>query len=642
MSDQFHQVKQELELSERLSALWAHKVFICLATGLSLLLSLYLYLSAEKQFTSTAVFQISENNPNNFNMSAELGTLASLARLGEKSSSSSRVLLERIMGREFILGANDQLKFNQDLFFNAYNPNSREAVWKSKIKKILGRTSSKKDKKTIIENNIIGNYRSYVYAEISEAGAISISVTHKDAQLAARYANGIMEATRQFVEIENKNSLEQRLTYLSETLADALQDMDEAQQNLKNFTLENSAMAQENFISGSLKLDELRMERRTVGEISNVLSVIENLVKTENISYSSYKTLRLNYPLVDDIDFRRILGMSETISAWSWPDIGTVNAVSATLTDRIKRLDIEIKNIEENAKIYAASAEKLLKFKRDTKIAEATYTVLIEQVKSQSLAAGFRPETFKVFEYASPAPNPSSPNRNLNLGLGLVLGFFLSCAIATLNSMRRGVYYTKEKITTDIKADLVLKTHSFRKLTRRSLSAINSYIIKHRILEADEVQIKLANKKLIYVMNCGGRTSASGTARLLAIHSSDTGRKSILFDKTGQSEKKLEDNTTQTISGLPIIKINSNMDLLATENDTISLTSSRFKESIEKLQKVYEQIYVCVENSEAILGLMALQDLNPTLILLASLRKSKKVDIKKVRSNQHIDILFYD
>ena len=49
--------------------------------------------------------------------------------------------------------------------------------------------------------------------------------------------------------------------------------------------------------------------------------------------------------LDDDIDFRRILGMSETISAWKWPNIETIEAVSTTLRDRIKRLDIDIKNI---------------------------------------------------------------------------------------------------------------------------------------------------------------------------------------------------------------------------------------------------------------------------------------------------------
>ena len=59
------------------------------------------------------------------------------------------------------------------------------------------------------------------------------------------------------------------MNYLSETLADALQEMETAEENLKNYALENSALAQEIFITDSLKLDEMRMEKRKVTEISD-------------------------------------------------------------------------------------------------------------------------------------------------------------------------------------------------------------------------------------------------------------------------------------------------------------------------------------------------------------------------------------
>ena len=113
------------------------------------------------------------------------------------------------------------------------------------------------------------------------------------------------------------------------------------------------------------------MEKRKAEEIANLLFVIKNLVKSGNLDSSSYQTLQSSYPLVDDVDFRRILGMSETISAWVWPDIQTIEAVNITLLDRIKRLNVEISDIEENAKFYATSAEDLAKFTRDAKIAEA-------------------------------------------------------------------------------------------------------------------------------------------------------------------------------------------------------------------------------------------------------------------------------
>ena len=105
-------------------------------------------------------------------------------------------------------------------------------------------------------------------------------------------------------------------------------------------------MAEENFISGSLKLDELRMEKRKVKEIARVLEIIFELVKTRNYDDNSYQYIRLTDHLVDEVDCRRILGMSETISAWSWPTSETIEAVNATLRDRIKRLEIENETIE--------------------------------------------------------------------------------------------------------------------------------------------------------------------------------------------------------------------------------------------------------------------------------------------------------
>ena len=47
-----------------------------------MLISIFLS-STEKQFTSTAVFEISESKQGDFNISPELGTLASLAGFGE-------------------------------------------------------------------------------------------------------------------------------------------------------------------------------------------------------------------------------------------------------------------------------------------------------------------------------------------------------------------------------------------------------------------------------------------------------------------------------------------------------------------------------------------------------------------------------
>ena len=554
----------EIDLSEFFAALWSHKFLITLFTGLSIFLAGYNIITTEKKFTAKSIFQIDQNDSSSgFNLSGELGALASFAGLaGMQATSSTDVLLERAKGREFIIDMKAKFSIDRDPYFNTFNPDYKDPFWKAAIKQIIGWQATELEKNAIVENNVLKNYRKNVVFELTDGGAIGISVTHRDPEKASYYANGFMEEIRQMVEDESNSSQALRLNYLSETLADALQDMEKAEEDLKNYALENSAVAQENFLTDSLKLQNVRMEKRKVLEFVELLTAMENIVKSGNLDSNSYETLRSTHPLVDDIDFRRVLGMSETISAWIWPKIGAIDEVKIALQDRIKRLDVDIKNIEENATIYATSAEDLAKFTRDAKIAEATYTVLIEQVKSQSLAAGFQPETFKVFEYATPPLSPSSPKRNFVLALGAILGFFIGCTVALLNSIRKNVYYTRSGLLSNTNADLALRSKPIRRLARKSISDIIEQLSKRQITVLEEANLWLASKKFIYIVNSGGHMTASNTARLLAIQSAQSGRNVMLCDTTSQTEKDIQEKSTTFDSAFSILNINDNLSVI--------------------------------------------------------------------------------
>lgn len=636
-------VKDEIDLGEVFAALVAHKIIIFLFVSLSFLLALNLIFNSEKKFTANAIFQIEQESKPGFSFPSELGALASLAGLGGTSAqNSSPALLERTKGREFILEINQRLSLYEDFYFNDYDPSPKERSWKDLINDALGWEKTVAERNAIIENNIILNFRKNVDFKRTEGGAYIISVTHIDPNKAADYANSFMHQLQRLVEDENNAAQELRLSYLSETLADALQDMEETQKKLKDFALQNSALAEENFLSGSLKLNSLRMERGKVQEITKLLSLIENIVKDGNADSSSYLALQSNHPLVDDVDFRRILGMSETISAWTWPDLDTIKAVDSTLTDRIKRLSIEIKSIEENAKIYAASAEALSKFTRDAKIAEATYTVLIEQVKSQTLAAGFQPETFKVFEYATPPLQPSSPNRVRIIALYIFLGVFTGFAFAIVNATRNNVYYTKKALISDVNAGLSVKNKSVRRLLKKPVSEIISLLSKRRVPILDEADIKLSNKKLIYVFNSGGRANATDIARLLALKSAQSGRKVLLCNVSDKPEKKIDNKSMKNISGLQIMSINENMHVLTDNNGVSFFSSTHFHPKIKDLQTHFDQVFISTNNADANIGLIAMKSINLCYVLIAGLRTTRKLDIRNIILGQPIDLLIYD
>ena len=615
----------DLDLGELFAAVWAQKTVITLIIGICVYTAGYYVLSAKKVFTASAIFQIEDNNFNSkLSISKEMGALASLAGItGASGSSSLETLLDRANGREFILNFKDKYSIHLDPYFNSYDFNGQDPFWKEALKKLIGVQKTLREKNAIVESNVIRHFRKNIGFMKTKHGTITISVTHVDPQKASNYANYIMEEIKLLVETESDTAKKLQLNYLSETLADALQEMENAEKNLKNYALENSTLAQENFISDSLKLDQIRMERRKVIEIAELLSIIENLVKSGNLDNSSYEALRSSHPLVDDIDFRRILGMSETISAWTWPEIETINAIRTTLRDRIKRLNADIDIIEEKAKIYATSAEDLAKLTREAKIAEATYIVLIEQVKSQSLAAGFQPENFKVFEYATPPIVPSSPNRNFVLSLGAVIGIFLGVALALINSKRRGVYNTKSSLISDASADLSLKSNSIRRLPRESIAKTTSYISERKVLELDQAFLKLSNKKIVYVINFGGRPSAANTAQLLATKSAQSGRNVVLCDTTGHSNKEIKNSSYPAASKLPVAVVDDNMSILASNDIPNFFTAKNFNSTIKDLIKQFDQVFICssVENTQ--LGLMALTDFLPGLVVVVRLRRTK-------------------
>ena len=642
MSEQNFQNHDEIDLSELFASLWSHKILIALITGISIFLSGFYALTTKKQYTANAVFNIEQSNSKGLSLGGELGALASIAGFGSSVSSGTDLLLERIKSREFILKANQQLSLSEDKLFNTYNPDAKDPAWKALIKTLIGWNTPDRTKQLMVQEAVIKGYLESVSASSTGAGAIQIAVTHTNAELASNYANGLMELVREMIEDQDNTFKAFRLSYLAETLADALQDMEAAQSKLKEYALENSAAAQENFVSGSVRLDTLRVEKREAEEFMTVLQQLEALVKLGNLNRDAYEALRASSPIVDDVNFRRILGMSETISAWRWPSLETIQQVNDTLKDRAKRLDVEIADNEENAKLYASSAEELAKLTRDVKIAEATFTVLTEQVKSQSLVAGFKPDTFKVFSYASPPLSPSSPKRNLILALGAVLGIFIGSALSLINALRRGVYYTKRSIVADTQSDMVLSSNRFKRIARLKSSSLPSALSNREINELDEAEVSLSDKHLVYFVDLEGRPTAAQAARLLATQSSKSGKNIVLCDVSNQSSKEIEGHPTIVISDITVSKADGGFDILTECGGASFFTSKNFKSTMESLLSAYDQVYISSDSQKAMAGLIALKPFDPSLLVLSRLRKTTKDSIRKIVSMHPVSILFHD
>ena len=228
------------------------------------------------------------------------------------------------------------------------------------------------------------------------------------------------------------------------------------------------------------------------------------------------------------------------------------------------------------------------------------------------------------------------------LALGAVLGLFIGCALSLINSVRKSVYYTRSALLSNANADLALRSKSIRRLARKPISDIRKQLSKRQITVLDEADLKLANKKLIYVMNSGGQMTASNAARLLATQSAQSGRNVLLCDTTGQAEKEVKEKSTTDDYAFPVHNIFDNLSVIMGAAGSSFFTSKIFNTTIKDLAEHYDQVFICTNTKNAQLGFMALLEFAPGLAMITSLRKTKKSTIKNIKSRQTIDLLFHD
>ena len=143
-------------------------------------------------------------------------------------------------------------------------------------------------------------------------------------------------------------------------------------------------------------------------------------------------------------------------------------------------------------------------------------------------------------------------------------------------------------------------------------------------------------------MNSRGKLTASNVARLLATQSAQSGRNVVLCDTTGQVEKEVREKTTTDGSAFPIHNISDNLSVINDATGSSFFTSKTFNATIRDLVERFDQVFICTSNRNSQLGLMALLEFVPGLVMISGLRKTKKIDIKNIKARQPIDIIFHD
>ena len=636
----------EIDLRELFITLWAYKFFIAATCALGFVLGGYHALNTDKVFTSAAIFKLNQSNTGGISLSKDLTTLANFA--GFSGGVSAPVLpIGQVTGRIFIEKLDTKLDFQADPYFNTYNPVSVDPIWKSLIKNAVGWQKAATDTQEIIWQGIVAKYSNSVVLDTTQEGSVKIEVTHVKPQRAAEIANVIMNEIISSTKNKKSAELDQQLSYLSNTLARALSDLEVSQSNLKKFSLENSALPLESFAAGSFQLDLLREQLNRASELHEAVAALSLILQDNTKDWNTYLTLRQKHPIVDQVEFRRVLGQNEIISSWSWPEASTIDAVFDTLTERKSRLQSKINASQINAERSGLALGEYAKLERKAKIAEASYKVLIEQAKSQSIMAGYQPDNAIIYEYAFPAISPSAPKRSLVLALGAILGLFFGAALSLLLALRKGVFYSKNSLITGAQARFTASVRTLLPLRNKSLNNINTMLVKkpRSTLRDVAVEIHKSATTQVVLTSSGARLTGNDVARALANYMQSDTLKVAVIDFSSRVKKLDFGDERLSIGSFVVAESAEHISILRPDGniEAMELLSHRdFWGNIQSLNAKFDLVFFCADGSDAISLLSALEGQKIFHITIARTKKTKCTILMRMRSLLPIQGLLYD
>ena len=454
----------EIDLRELFCALWSGKIWIFLSTSICAVLAVVYALSVKPEYEAKSIFELKSSGAGG-RFPGELGGLASLAGINLGGGGSDGAVLDRLAGRDFVARLSEDVSLDEDPVFVGDGDEAGFSL-RAYLRSLIS-----DDEATTIEadplDDIFERYSKLVAVQATTNGSFEVIVTHEDPLRAAVIANAIVDRLVSETSGEKRRADRERLNYLSEQLAAAATQMEDTSQAVSEFALANSLSAPGAFAQRSEEIYQLNEQRRrSLDMIRATKAMLDVLATNAAPSVEAYETLKKDHVIVDDVEFRRLLGVAESLTQWQWPNANRLLASLSVLNERVARSESRLAELNREAERYAKSSEQLMILKRDAAVAEATYQVLIEQVKAQSLVSGFEEETVRIYQSATPPAIASAPRKSLIAALGVVLGGFLGCVIALIRLMISGRIYTRSALVDAFGPKLSVSIPSLSKIKK--------------------------------------------------------------------------------------------------------------------------------------------------------------------------------
>jgi len=245
---------------------------------------------------------------------------------------------------------------------------------------------------------------------ISREGVVSVVVEDTDPKLAADMANFYVEEVDRRVAQYSMGEAGRQRGFLTQQLARAKTDLDEAEQALRRFQEQNRAIVLQEQTRGAIEA-----AARLKGEILAAqvqLQVMRNFATDANPEVVSLR--------------RRIDEMNRQFTQMQY---GVADAQSADDKRRSRDFTVPF------AKVPEVGLE-LARLTRDVKIQETLVALLTQNMEQARLGEARDLPVAQVLDRAVPPDHHARPRLSVNLAIGGAVGFALGCLLAFISEAR--------------------------------------------------------------------------------------------------------------------------------------------------------------------------------------------------------------
>jgi uncharacterized protein involved in exopolysaccharide biosynthesis len=373
----------------RLRLLWDHRRLLVLATAIGLLASAALAFLIPKSYTSTAQLMPPDTQSNS--------TLAMAASLAAKSAGGLGSMAGDLLA----------LKSTGALFIGILRSDTAQAqlVEQFDLKKVYGTRLEQDARAALDERTLVSEDR--------KSGILTISVTDRSPQRAAALATAYVDQLNTLLASLSTSSAHRERVFLEERLKVAQHDLDEASNDLAQFSSQNSTLDPQTM--GKVALNAAG---NLAGELIAAQSQLEGLRQIYTDENSRVRSLNARVA-----ELRRQLEKIGGTKA-NPANQRSSNALRRTAATLDPASDMPYPSLRNLPLLDVKYAE----YYRRAKIQETVYELLTEQYELSKIREAKETPTVKVLDRPRVAEKKSFPPRMLIILVGTFLTFSVCLA----------------------------------------------------------------------------------------------------------------------------------------------------------------------------------------------------------------------